>query len=185
MEEISKYLEGFEKLIAAIIAGGGIIWLYGSKLFAVCRSIGVLGAVYRRLGSATADELYEAIQTARKANCALDLRQQALERHCNVGVYVCNSEGKCEWANEVFCELHGLDLGSIRGLGWLAAVIEAERFEVHRRWIECVKSGVPWSTDYTVTNQRTHETYRCHTEAHALVVDDEPTCYVGTVKRLT
>lgn len=184
MDEVTAMFDGMGKLIASVIAFGSFLLVSWRRIATTASSVWVLVCVHRRLGNATADEIYEAIQSMRKAHCALDVRQQMLERHCNVGVYVSDSEGRTVWANEVLCEMHGLDLGSIRGFGWLAAVVEIERFEVHRRWIECVRSDVPWSSDYTVQNQRTHEKFRCHTEAHAIAVDGEPACFVGTVKRI-
>ena len=83
----------------------------------------------------------------------------------NIGMYECDPQGKCVWANAAMCDIFGLTLEEVLGNGWLAGILDTEREDVLERWMTSVRNDIPYDNTYHVVNRRTHETYLIKTTA--------------------
>ena len=95
----------------------------------------------------------------------LEMRASTIEAQAGVGIYACDSTtGECRVANHVLAELFGLDRESMKGWGWIVAVVNAEA--VRQKWIAACKLGIPYHDIYEVENQRTKERFFIQTGAY-------------------
>jgi len=102
------------------------------------------------------------------------------------GIYESEADsGECTWVNPAMSELFGIDASNMLGRGWLRAVVPEERENVWLRWMECLRNGIPFESEYTIQNHRTREKFRVSTYVIKTIVrDDKPVTYVGIIKRL-
>lgn len=65
------------------------------------------------------------------------------------------------------------------GFGWIDAI--DERVEVFEQWMFAVENQLPYTSRYTIHNQRTGDRIPAVTRAFAAMADDKVICYVGYV----
>ncbi len=139
------------------------------RLVRIYRSLSVAAGMYDRWGANPAATIHEMLEVATRARSEDALRVGILERIVGVGIYLCDSSGKCHAVNEVLCELFGRDSQDMRGKGWLGAIIEKDRNRVNQEWTNSIATGVPYSTTYVIHNERLGQEITCYTEAYAIV----------------
>lgn len=110
-------------------------------------------------------------------------RQRLLWSTMDTGYYECNTQGECVFANNKLCEMFGLSQEQMHGNGWLRAIDERQRPEVHRRWHEAIQARIPYDETYDIINQETGDKKKCRATIFACYNNkQEPLYYFGTVK---
>jgi len=113
-------------------------------------------------GKSIKDQLSRIDDTVRLA----ELRSKLIaSSFTNIGMYECDPQGKCVWANAAMCDIFGLTLEEVLGNGWLGGILDSEREAVLDRWMTSVHNDIPYDNTYHVVNRRTHETYLIKTTA--------------------
>ena len=114
-------------------------------------------------GSSLKDEVYR-ISGETDAFLAIKMNSD------NEAVYICDRDGFCTFANDKLCELFGMNYHEMLGNGWLAAVgkNQYEKDRCYTEWRQSVEKSIPYSTEYTLINQKTHEEANCRTHAIAI-----------------
>lgn len=174
----------------------GQFWLYGVAF------AGVLGSAYgawrlfrarvlfviraadavRRVYGDDAEAVVEYWYARQKTIAIQDVRQRLLESHLGFSVFVCDSDGRCEFVNEELAEMFGIDAAACSGFGWLEAVDPNDRKIVHETWMFCVTNKIPYEKGYRLVNRRSGEHLRVVARAYPVVRHSgEILCYVGTV----
>lgn len=103
----------------------------------------------------------------------------------NIGMYECDPQGKCIWANSALCDLFGLPHEEVLGNGWLSGVMDDEREDVLEKWLTSIEHNIPYDTTYTVRNNKTHEVFKVKTSAMSnKSVDGKILGYYGQMVRL-
>lgn len=132
-------------------------------------------------GDRPAKRIADAVRTV---SCSQDLAQlkvEILHRHLGIGIFVCDPSGKCTEVNDQLCELFGLDSKEMVGFGWLSAVVEGDRMETHKAWAYAVKNDLPYRSEYTIRNARTHSELRVRARAWATKEGGVTLGYLGYV----
>lgn len=99
----------------------------------------------------------------------------------HIPLYECNLDGSTIWCNEALKHLFGLDESQTSKFGWLAAIDHHERAAVHAKWLNCVNLGIPYEDEYTITNHRSKQRFRCRTTATAATHDGKVVAYFGSI----
>jgi diguanylate cyclase (GGDEF)-like protein/PAS domain S-box-containing protein len=73
---------------------------------------------------------------------------RALAEGAPVGVFVLNTEGECEYANERACELTGVSLEQMYGTGWTAALHPEDADEVLQEWARAAAAERGYSCEH-------------------------------------
>lgn len=181
--KLDDQLGTLEKLLGlAAVLGGGLLacrkWL--ARGIAAVRVLLSFGEHFGSDPARTISRLLEGIQRSQGVS---EVERRLIARHLDFAFYICGPDGQCTAANEVLCEMFGLDSTQFTGYGWLEAIVERE--EVHRKWTYAIQNGLPYNAEYTVANHRTGERFQASTEALAYVAKDGTVvCYVGYVRRI-
>lgn len=179
------------EIVGAWCAGvGGVllaVWRRGAALVRTCRAVCNLHAEF---GDRPGDKLATALRRGEIADGETRIRQATLEAFAGLGVFNCDAGGACTWVNDELAELFGLDPDKMFGFGWTAAIAATDRVRVVDEWRRAVELGLPYSSEYTVENQRTGERVDCVTWVRSVEIFDETNrtervvlFYVGAVIR--
>ena len=144
------------------------------------RSIMLGNSFHATFGDNPAETIKALNEAVQNAHDVLEIRQQISERYLKIGIYICETNGKCVWSNDRLRELFGLDSEEMKGAGWLLAIHTDDRKRVHESWMYAITENISYSERYTICNQRSKVGYFVATNAVA-VIDDNGVikCYVG------
>lgn len=95
-----------------------------------------------------------------------ELRSKSIASNLQTtGVYECDAQGNCTWANNALCEMFGLTPAEMMGTGWLLGIKASERKRVSDEWMDSVKEDIPYETTYTAVNHKNKEEIYVRTSA--------------------
>lgn len=100
------------------------------------------------------------------------------------GMYECDVNGECIWANQSLCDLFGLAYHDMMGHGWMEAIPPEQRSIVIDIWNKAIRDDIPYTWSYNIINRITSENIRV--TATAIAVRDEfghPILHCGIVKK--
>ena len=102
-----------------------------------------------------------------------------------VGIYRTDSEGRCLYVNERWCEITGLTQQRAIGNSWEEAVHPEDRRRVQAEWEQSLTRDVPFRSEYRI-QRPDGAVSSVLTQGVAEKYDDgkEP-CYVGTITDIT
>ncbi len=124
--------------------------------------------------------IHDAIQTSYEV---CELRQQITERNIQIGIFICDTKGRCTWSNSYLNELFCLDSKDMMGFGWLQAVRPGDRKRVNDHWLYSIQNDIAYDCDYTLVNKK--DNLLTDITATAMAVKDDKDvvqCYVGYIK---
>ena len=75
-------------------------------------------------------------------------RYAALSDCAPVGIFRCNVEGRCVYANDRCCNIAGLSLDAVMGLGWAQNLHPEDRDRVFAEWLQWRQQGIPFRSEY-------------------------------------
>jgi PAS domain S-box-containing protein len=103
----------------------------------------------------------------------------------STGAFECDAAGNYTWANKAACDMFGLSFEEFIGKGWLTSVIDDERANVWKTWIEAINLDIPYEVEYTIVNRQTHVSFRVRVVAipHK-TVDKKILAYYGTIVKV-
>ena len=156
------------------------VWRYGRRAF---KSMHRFWTLHKHLGDCPIDKLCDVILENQTAIGELQIRQAITEQSLELGIYVCDTEGKCTWANDWLCSSFGIDSRAMQNWGWLSAIQKSQRNRVHDAWTDAVEQGLPYKESYNVEPEN-GKTWIATTEAFPVVVNYKITCYVGYVAEI-
>lgn len=117
--------------------------------------------VYPNGGGSIADKLDLTLRLAQKA----DRRSLVLTERAQIAVYECDSEGSCVFVNSILARLFGMERSEMLGRGWLKAVDSEDKNRVHQSFLDAIRNKIPYSSSYTIINQKTGERIKCFASA--------------------
>lgn len=168
--------------ITGIIAAVATWRRHGSR---ICRTIALSDNLHAHFGPKAGKKMVEEFSRRSKDILLGEVRQQFLESKLGIALYVCSSDGSCEYANESLATLFGLERAQMLGNGWLQAVNRSERQKVMEFWHYAIEHKMPYDYEYGIVNQETLEKFHAVTRAFPVVSKDGAMlCYVGIVERV-
>ena len=75
-------------------------------------------------------------------------RFRTLTEHCPVGIYLADSQGRCEYANPRWLEMAGLSLEEALGDGWTDGLHPYDLQRVEAAWHQTVAANGKWGHEY-------------------------------------
>lgn len=108
-------------------------------------------------------------------------RLDELENETGIGVYVCNGDGVCTYANKTLSDLFGIEQEQMKGFGWAKGIIDQQK--AVNNWNFAIKNNLPYSDTYSIrVDDKIKNVY---TEARKLK-DNEAGIqgYIGIVKEV-
>ncbi len=106
-------------------------------------------------------ELRQTMSHVRDMILLLNSRSLFTLDSADLGLFECDPRGQCTFANKALAEIFGLPQNILSGQGWLQAISEDERYQVHEAWSRFVKDGIPFDTTFVVHNRPEGKRYRC------------------------
>lgn len=182
MDEFIKYFTVLDKSWPWIIAIFGGLVLFWKSLSVRYRAYNFMLNLHKDAEDKSID-IISIIRQLAQAQSECDIRHRLSENKLHTAIFVCNIEGQCTYSNDYLCELFGLSYEEMLDTGWLSVILEEDRIRTYDKWIECVKKKIPYSTTYTIQNNRTKQIY--HVKANAWCISDlcgTPICYLGSVE---
>ncbi|MES1183086.1 MAG: ATP-binding protein, partial [Myxococcales bacterium] len=75
-------------------------------------------------------------------------RFRALAMRAPVGIYRCDLQARCTFANEEWCRLAGVSPEEAVGLGWAMALHPDDRERCHKLWRKASAEGSEWEAEF-------------------------------------
>lgn len=185
LDTIEKLFQIGGAIVGGLVAAWGFLVLMRRRFSIACRAFSILCRLHDSLGPNADAQIINALEEGSKIRAELLLRMQLVERHLDIGVYLCDADGKCVFASSILCEQFGLDSQEMLGFGWSAVIPTKQRQRVVEYWQSCVSGGIPYSDQYEINNAVTGRHLRVITEAYKVEHDDHATFYLGWVKPKT
>lgn len=180
-EPINAWLELVLKSLAVLGFIGGVLAALWTRLGRAIVAFRAAHSIADIFGDAAGTEIQRLFAIIARSDGEQQLRQRVVESRLKIGVYECDLDGRCSWANPYLSELFGVDAANMRGYGWMSAIVPEDRIAAQKRWRISVENGIPYEDTYVVENRRTATRYRCTTRAELVTSDGEPLCFVGWV----
>ncbi len=141
-----------------------------------------VNSIYSHFGSNSGAKIRKVLVELQSSSSLMQVKQDLLSKHLNLGIYVTSAEGQFIAANPTLCDLFGMDEKDFHGTGWLKAV--KEKLQVFEHWKMSRANEIPYSDSYIIINQRTNEECEVYTEAYPVKTSDGTLlCYVGFAKK--
>lgn len=141
---------------------------------------------YSIFGTDPAEKIKDLIGEIQTCHEISELRRRLIEKRIKLGIFICDTEGKCIWSNDFLNNMFGLDSTEMRGLGWLKSIISVDRERVNDEWVYAIKNQIAYESDYTVCNRRDGTVTKVRSSAMAVLNDMEVIeCYVGHLEELS
>jgi len=180
MDMVKVFVENYGTLSVILFTAFGIIAKCRRYIKNAIRSLVLGDRFYVVFGENPAEAIkaiHDAIQTSYEV---CELRQQITERHIKIGIYICDTAGRCSWSNEYLNEIFALDSKDMRGFGWLQAIAQEDRKRVNEHWLYSIHNDIAYDCDYTIVNKRDGVLIDVTASAIAVKDDhDKVQCYVG------
>lgn len=175
-------------LLASLSATIVVIWKwvlpYLTEYFTIHfynHSVGhrIVKDIEKRLGRDAGRVLMEFMRDNDGRHLNQGIRLNLIENNLGIGIFVCDADGKCIYANETLCGIFGLSRQAMTGFGWLNPVVNKQ--EAFNSWMFSVNNKIPYRNEYDIKVGDT--TSRVYAEAEATKAGDEVVLgYVGIVR---
>ncbi|HEY1921335.1 MAG TPA: PAS domain S-box protein [Tepidisphaeraceae bacterium] len=81
------------------------------------------------------------------ALCASERRFRVLAAHAPVGIFQCNTEGRCSYVNARWTDMTGINPRQAKRDGWFAALNPDDQTQIAVAWKEAAAAGKPWNAE--------------------------------------
>ncbi len=108
------------------------------------------------------------------------MRLDVIENAVGIGIYICDENGKCSYANKTLATMFGMQQEDMLGYGWSKPIINQQK--AVNNWQFSVSNGTPYSDAYEVKIGNEIKEY--YTEAESSVYEGRVIGYVGIVKEV-
>lgn len=181
---VAGWVEITERVAGWAAAVAGVLVVCWRRIKGLAGALGVAHGLHREFGADAARSLRLIVDSLQRSQSESQIRHALAEQHLGLGVYVCDREGRCTWANEYLCERFGLSLEEMRGHGghgWLRSIAPEHYSRAWERWDFAITNQLPYQDDYDVINARTGERWHGRTETLTRVVHGEIVYHLGYV----
>lgn len=184
--DLSKWLVENYGVISAVI---GIVFGFALKFRKYIKNavhtITLGDHFYSIFGADPAQKIKDLISEIQTCNEIAELRRRLIEKRIKLGIFICDTEGKCIWSNDFLNNMFGLDSTEMKGFGWLKSIIPSDRERVNEEWMYSIKNKTAYESDYTILNRRNADFIKVRASALAVLNDnDKIECYVGHLEEL-
>lgn len=141
----------------------------------------IIQDIEKRFGKDAADKLVEFMKKSDSFDITTDMRLDMLEDAANIGIYVCNTDGKCIYANHTLCKMFGTSKEAMLGFGWIHGVVDKEK--AYKNWMFSVNNNIPYEDNYEYLVENTIVKFKTVAEPKTAEKNGVVLGYVGVVKK--
>lgn len=170
--------------LLAIVGAVGFAWRHVVGLH---RDVLLVRSIRDQFGDDAAIVFREHFSQLLSFRSLAEARHAASEHEIQLGVYICDSSGRCVEANEFLSEMFGIDREDMLRFGWLSAINPEDYTRVHAEWMNSIQNRLPYRRiTYRVENRRTESTFQVSTSAFEIrdETNSEVVGYFGIVKKV-
>jgi PAS domain S-box-containing protein len=120
-----------------------------------------------------------------RALAASEARFRGLAAAAPVGIFQADTAGLCQYVNERWCEIAGMDSQEAAGHGWLRALHPADRARVRDAWRRAVAGREPFALSYRFVRPDGSETWVMGSAVASRDADGQVSGHIGTVTDIT
>ncbi len=166
------------------------IWAFGKYIFPIIRrrierslyihttGVHVVQDIEKTFGREAGVALRRMVETLHQKIDMKDIRLDILENTLSIGIYLCDGDGKCTYANKTLADMFNMDKERMMGYGWLEPIVNKKA--AYETWKFAVDNRIPYSDTYDVSTELGVRTYK--TMAEPSIKDDIVLGYVGVVR---
>jgi PAS domain S-box-containing protein len=81
------------------------------------------------------------------ALCASERRFRVLAAHAPVGIFQCNTEGRCSYVNTRWIDMTGINPRQAKRDGWFTALNPDDQSEITASWKQAAAAGKQWNAE--------------------------------------
>jgi len=81
------------------------------------------------------------------ALCASERRFRVLAAHAPVGIFQCNTDGRCSYVNARWTDMTGISARQAERNGWLAALHPDDQNQITAAWQQAAAAGKQWNAE--------------------------------------
>lgn len=124
-------------------------------------------------------------QKAENTLRASEQRFQNLSKISPVGVFYTDPDGGCEYVNDTWCKLTGLDRHAAMGTGWFGAIHPDDQNDIAIQWEQKAQSGNAFNAEYRFLHGDSSVVWVKGQTAPQFDDDANIVGYVGTITDIT
>lgn len=151
MDLTPSVIMGIAGQAATAVAAGWVIWLrIRKKLMSWQDSLTTSEKLIATFGAEPAAEIRKLIKVLEDTSDSNEVRQNIICAHLKIGLYMCDLNAHCTYANPMLGDILGIDRENCLGWGWLQAIKKEEQARVRINWAMSVKEKLPYQETYTL-----------------------------------
>jgi PAS domain S-box-containing protein len=160
---------GYQMGLFALLAGGGLVFFTMKSMLVYGAFTITLSLVVALVANAPAAARWSLVMGVVSVEAVLALsayrrviaqrallgeledserRFRALAQNAPVGIFRCNLQARCTFANQEWCELAGISAEEARGSGWSKAVHPDDRERCQKLWLQASIMGSEWEAEF-------------------------------------
>lgn len=137
--------------IITSVAAGWVIWLrIRNRIASWRKSVVTSDGLVTTFGVDPATEIRKLIKALEDNSESNEVRQNIICAHLKIGLYMCDLNALCTYANPMLGDILGVDREDCLGWGWTKAIKIEERDRVRISWAAAVKEKLPYQETYTL-----------------------------------
>ena len=185
MDESLKIITGVFAIIGGLYAFGRIIFPYCKAYLAALYyhhtvGIHILKNIEKEFGVQAGKSIKDALVSLNNKVDTGNIRMDLIENTVNLGIYICDTSGKCSYVNRTLSEMFGQDKNDMLGYGWLEHITDKQK--AFNTWRFSVENSIPYNDVYEVSVNGVVR--RFSTEAEPSIEVGIVLGYVGIVKEI-
>lgn len=140
----------------------------------------VIRDIEQTFGKSAGRVIREIINNRAQEMAIDEMRLNIIENAVGLGIYICNVDGECTYANKTLAKMFGLSQEEMKGYSWIGPIVDKQT--AYANWKFAVSNGIPYRDTYEV--KVNGEIFKYHTEAEPSMDENEKIKlgYVGIVR---
>lgn len=171
----------FGAVVGGFVTTVALGWRYLGRSYRAFLAAHSLSAHF---GTRAGETLYNLLDSLELAAVEASARRNIVERHLQIGIYVCSRLGAITWVNEHFSASFGIDRDAATGFGWVSCIHSDDRDRVQEAWRRYAANDLPFSATCRVKNDRTNQVWVGQFRTIPLMRGDDIAGWVGCVEEV-
>lgn len=126
-----------------------------------------------------------AVKQAETALRESESRYRLLAESAPIGVFECDAEGRCVYANLQWALISGRSREKTLGFGWMEAIEPEDRQRILKDWQRASSARRPWAYEYRILKPDGKRIWVRALTTPTAFQDGTPTRFVGTIEDIT
>lgn len=142
--------------IIGLLIGAGVFAYVWKQFYSLFQSVTwihgqgfkILKGLESKFGNTPAEVIHNIARKLADNQAKDGMRIDIIEENLNLGIFVCDKDGKWIWANRFLCDLFGVDEQDIHGLDWIACIKDQPK--ALNTWKFAIQNQIPYRDEFIV-----------------------------------